>query len=203
MTGALGLFLLWILSKSQGEGEPATAAPQTAPAPAPAATTPTAAAAQAAQAAQAAAANPTPSNLQHAAQAAQAAAQVQTAAAKKAKAAAAAPAPWPQQKPTGLPPFPSGWEPDQPPPAAVVTRAWQLLPILWKSGKPGGTSVETIKGRWITFQAQWHDKAKKKKGVTAYRVKPGQATAEPSRDLGTLAALTINPRPGGATSQRA
>lgn len=201
MTGALGLFLLWLLSKFQGE--PETAAPPSAPAPspAPAATTPTAAAAQAAQAAQTAAANPTPSNLAHAAQAAQTAAQVQTAAAKKAKAAASAPAPWPQQKPTGLPPFPSGWEPDQPPPAAVVTRAWQLLPILWKSGKPGGTSVETIKGRWITFQAQWHDKAKKKKGVTAYRVKPGQATATPSRDLGTLATMYV--RPQGGASQRA
>ena len=172
MTGALGMFILWMLSKFQngGASAPATTTTTTAPAATPAATTsPTAAAAQAAQAAQAAAANPTPTNLANAAQAAQTAAQVQTAAAKKAKAAASQPAPWPQAKPTGLPPFPSGWEPDTPPPAAVVTRAWQLLPKLWKGGKPGGTAVETIKGRWITFQAQWHGKGKK--GVTAYRTK--------------------------------
>jgi hypothetical protein len=169
----LGMFLLWVLARMKGT----ESAPATTPATTPeaATTSPTAAAATAAQAAQAAAANPTPSNLQHAAQTAQTAAQVQTAAAKKAKAAASAPAPWPQAKPTGLPPFPAGWEPDAPPPAPVVTRAWQLLPKLWKSGKPGGTAVETIKGRWITFQAQWH--GKNKKGVTAYRVKQHGATA--------------------------
>ncbi len=171
MSGALGMFFLWMLSKLQNGGTSAPATTTTTAPAAPAATTtsPTAAATQAAQAAAQAAANPTPTNLANAAQAAQAAAQVQTAAAKKAKAAAAVPTPWPQAKPTGLPPFPSGWEPDQPPPAAVVTRAWQLLPKLWKSGKPGGTAVETIKGRWITFQAQWHGKGKK--GVTAYRTK--------------------------------
>lgn len=94
--------------------------------------------------------------------------------AKAAKAAAAQPSPWPQAKPTGLPPFPSGWEPDVPPPPAVVTRAWQLLPKLWKSGQPGATTVETVKGRWITFQAQRHGN---KKGVTAYRVKGTGAQA--------------------------
>lgn len=95
--------------------------------------------------------------------------------AKAAKAAAAQPSPWPQAKPTGLPPFPSGWEPDEPPPPAVVTRAWQLLPKLWKSGQPGATVVETVKGRWITFQAQRH--AGNKKGVTAYRVRGTGAQA--------------------------
>lgn len=171
MTGALGMLLLWAFSK-WGKPNGAAAAPATTSQPL--ATSPTAAAAQANAATQQAAANPTPANLQTAATAAQNAAQVTTQAAKKAKAAAAAPKPWPQAKPTGLPPFPSGWEFDNPPPPAVVTRAWQLLPVLWKKGK-GSTAVETIKGRWITFQAQVH--AEGKKGVTAYRVKPGAGGA--------------------------
>lgn len=181
MTGALGMLALWLFAAlsrrkpgsaaAAAASTPASAstpavAPAVAPKPTPA-TTPTAAAAQAAQAAQTAAQKPTPANLQAAAQAAQNAAAVQTAAAKKARAAAAAPAPWPQAKPTGLPPFPSGWEADTPPPPEVVTRAWQLLPVLWKRGK-GATAVETTKGRWITYQAQMHGT---KKGVTAYRVK--------------------------------
>lgn len=165
MTGAMSLLLLWLLGKGKrGSGDVITPAT-------PAATSPTGAAAQANQAAQQAAADPTPTNIQMAAAAAQNAAQVTNAAAKKVKAAAAAPKPWPQAVPKGLPPFPAGWEPDTPPPAAVVTRAWQLLPVLWKRGK-GATAVETIKGRWITFQAQLH--AGNKKGVTAYRVKAGQ-----------------------------
>lgn len=169
MTGAMSMVLLWLLGKmgaGSSSGTPASTGPIT-PA-TPAATTPSTAAAQAHQAAQQAAANPTPQNIQTAAAAAQNAAAVTTAAAKKVKAAQAAPKPWPQAKPTGLPPFPSGWEPDNPPPPEVVTRAWQLLPVLWKRGK-GATAVETTKGRWITYQAQIH--AKNKKGVTAYRVK--------------------------------
>ena len=173
MTGAMGMFLLWLFSKMGGNGGGAATPASTGPITpsTPAATTPSAAAAQANQAAQQAAANPTPQNIQTAAAAAQNAAAVTTAAAKKVKAAQAAPKPWPQAVPKGLPPFPSGWEPDVPPPPAVVTRAWQLLPVLWKRGK-GATAVETVKGRWITFQAQIH--AGNKKGVTAYRVKAGK-----------------------------
>lgn len=88
--------------------------------------------------------------------------------------AAAAPAPWPQQIPKDLPPFPAGWEPDIPPPSAVTTRAWQLLPVLWKKGQ-GAIQVETIKGRWITFQAQMHPG--NKRGVTAYRVRGTSAAS--------------------------
>lgn len=89
--------------------------------------------------------------------------------AQQLQAARKAAAPWPAAVPKDLPPFPQGWEPDVPPPPAVVTRAWQLLPVLWKGGKPGKLTVETIKGRWITFRAETH--AGGKKGVTAYRVK--------------------------------
>jgi hypothetical protein len=75
--------------------------------------------------------------------------------------------PWPQVTPSGLPPFPgSGWVPDQPPPAAVVSRAFQLLPSLW-SGGPGTFKVENTAGRWIAYRAT--PMAGGKRGVVAYR----------------------------------
>lgn len=117
---------------------------------------------------QKAAKNPTPVNMSTAAKATQQAAKVTTATNKQVQTAAKAPKPWPQAKPSGLPPFPSGWEFDTPVRPEVSTRAWQLLPILWARGK-GATAVETIKGRWLTFQAQDHGGGKK--GVTVYRVK--------------------------------
>jgi hypothetical protein len=169
------IFVGWLLTKMGLTETPSAAAAKRPPderPPAP--TSPTAAAAQANEAAKEAAKDPTPAKLKKAAQAAQTAAVVTTKAAKATAAAAKAPLPWPQAKPAGLPPFPTGWEPDTPPPPPVVTRAWQLLPVLWKKGK-GSTAVETIKGRWITFQAQVH--AGNKKGVTAYRVKAGQGGA--------------------------
>lgn len=135
--------------------------------------TPSIAAAVANVATQTAAKDPTPEKLQTAAKASQQASQVTTATAKQATKAATAPQPWPQAVPKGLPPFPSGWEPDVPVRPEISTRAWQLLPVLWKRGK-GATAVETIKGRWITFQAQDHGGGKK--GITAYRVKSGGAS---------------------------
>lgn len=79
------------------------------------------------------------------------------------------PPPWPQAMPSGLPPFPSGWQPDQPPPQAVQTRAWQLLPVLWKTG-PKSRKTEQTAGRWITYVAE---PMGAKKGVVAFRVRPG------------------------------
>ena len=81
----------------------------------------------------------------------------------------AIPVSWPVAAPKGLPAFPSGWEADVPPPAAVSARAWALLPSLWKSGKAGATAVEQTAGRWITYQAAVPSKGKK--GVVAWRVK--------------------------------
>ena len=135
--------------------------------------TPTAAAAITQAATQTAAVNPTPATMATAAKASQQSAKVTTATNKQVQTAAKAPTPWPQAIPKGLPPFPSGWEADTPVRPEISTRAWQLLPILWKRGK-GATAVETIKGRWITFQAQDHGGGKK--GVTAYRVKGGGAS---------------------------
>ena len=79
------------------------------------------------------------------------------------------PVSWPTAAPKGLPAFPSGWEADVPPPAAVTARAWALLPTLWKSGKAGATAVEQTAGRWITYQAAVPSKGKR--GVVAWRIK--------------------------------
>jgi hypothetical protein len=85
-----------------------------------------------------------------------------------AKAAKTMPQPWPQAMPAGLPPFgPAGWVYDQPPPAAVQARAWQLLSSLWSKGA-GATKTEQTAGRWITYQAQ---PMGTKKGVVAYRLR--------------------------------
>lgn len=76
----------------------------------------------------------------------------------------------PSPVPAGLPAFPAGWQPDQPPPPAVVSRASALLPVLWAKGA-GATKTEQTAGRWITYQAQAMGAGKK--GVVAFRVKPG------------------------------
>jgi len=88
--------------------------------------------------------------------------------ARRSAQAAATPKPWPQQVPVGMPPFPKGWQPDEPPPKAVQDRAWQLLPVLWKKGK-GNRKVEKTQGRWITYQAE---QMGPKRGVVAYRIRP-------------------------------
>lgn len=76
--------------------------------------------------------------------------------------------PWPSPVPSTLPPFPSGWEPDNPPPPEVVKRAWELLPVLWKTGQ-GAKTTEMTGGRWITYLADWHGVGIK--GVNAFRIK--------------------------------
>lgn len=84
------------------------------------------------------------------------------------------PPPWPQAMPPGLPPFPGGWQYDNPPPQVVQNRAWQLLPILWKTG-PKSRKTEQTAGRWITYVAEPVKGGKK--GVVAYRPKPGAGAA--------------------------
>jgi hypothetical protein len=157
----LGFFMLWLL----GLGGPKRATGYIAPS---LPVTPSGAADAAKKAADKAADNPTPAALDDAAKKAKAASDAAAAAAAKAKAAAKAPTPWPAALPAGLPAFPGGWEADNPPPPDVVTRAWQLLPILWQQGA-GARKTEFIGGRWITFVAATH--AGNKKGVTAFRVK--------------------------------
>jgi hypothetical protein len=100
-----------------------------------------------------------------------------TKAAQQQSKAKQAPPPWPQAMPPGLPPFPGGWEFDNPPPQAVQNRAWQLLPQLWKTGA-GSRKTEQTAGRWITYQAQPMKAGKK--GVVAFRVKPGAMPAGPA-----------------------
>lgn len=89
----------------------------------------------------------------------------------------AAPKPQPvstSAAPAGLPKFPTGWEPDTPPSAAVVARAYALLPTLWKSGKPGAIATEQTDGAWKTYQA--YAPAKGRRSVVAYRLKAGGGT---------------------------
>jgi len=101
--------------------------------------------------------------------------------------------PFPQIVPAGLPPFPgSGWEPDSPPPPPVVTRAQQLLPVLWQGGA-GTFKVENVAGRWIAFRAT---PMGSKKGVVAFREKvPSQGPGSPG-----FTPVSTTPAPAPATS---
>jgi len=101
---------------------------------------------------------------------------VHPAAAKVGPAPKAIPVSWPQAIPKDLPAWPKGWEPDVPVPAAEVTRATQLLPQLWKSGKAGARVVEKTGDKWVTYLAFVPSKGKR--GVAAYRIKPGAAPAK-------------------------
>lgn len=87
-------------------------------------------------------------------------------------AAQAAPRPWPQVVPKGLPAWPAGWQPDNPPTPGVVTRAWQLLSPLWKRGA-GARQVEQTDGKWITYVATPDMGGPGKRGVMAYRIRDG------------------------------
>ncbi len=82
-------------------------------------------------------------------------------------AAAQVPPPWPQTVPQGLPPFPGpGWRAWSPVPAAVVARANQLLPELWRSGA-GTRKTEQTGGVWTTYLAT---QMGTKRGVTAHKL---------------------------------
>ena len=82
-------------------------------------------------------------------------------------AAARVPPPWPQTVPKGLPPFPGpGWKAWAPVPPAVVARANQLLPELWRSGA-GTRKVEQTGGVWTTYLAT---PMGTKRGVTAHKL---------------------------------
>lgn len=86
------------------------------------------------------------------------------------------PAPWPQVVPAGLPAFPGPqWVPDNPPGAGVVSRANQLIPVLWAHG-PGTFKTEMTAGRWITYRAT---PMGEKKGVVAFKQASEPTTALP------------------------
>jgi peptidoglycan hydrolase-like protein with peptidoglycan-binding domain len=103
------------------------------------------------------------------------------------------PQPFPQVTPTGLPPFPSGWQYYQPPPHAVVVRSWQLLKDLWSQGE-GAYKIEQTGGEWVAYRAEkMADKngALTVMGVTAWRPRPGaSASSVPS------ASAPTSPAPG-------
>ncbi len=169
MSAVALLFLLFILSKHGGNAGAAAASLPAA-----------AAAAQTEARIKTDKANASGSPVHAAeAKAAQTKAAVLTQHARRHAAAKKQAPPWPQATPNGLPPFPAGWVPDEPPAKVVQNRAWQLLPQLWKQGANARKTEQTA-GRWITYVAQAMGA---KKGVVAYKVRPGaMPTPTPSTD---------------------
>lgn len=101
--------------------------------------------------------------------------------------------PWPQVVPSGLPPFPGdGWQYDEPPPAAVVQRAGQLVQQLWATGA-GSFKVEQTAGRWIAYRAEIVKSGKK--GVVAYRLKPSAPAPAPPKGSTASKPKARNPEP--------
>lgn len=101
-------------------------------------------------------------------------------------------APWPQAVPTGLPPWPGGWEPDEPVGAGVAARAAALLPSLWAHGA-GTRKTEQTEGRWVTYVATAMGT---KRGVVAYRLRPGSGASS------AVPASTSQMNPGSRTLRR-
>lgn len=84
------------------------------------------------------------------------------------QASAKVPVPFPQAVPAGLPPFPGpGWKPFVPTPPAVVARANQLLPELWRTGA-GTRKTEQTAGTWTTYLAT--AMGNNIRGVTAHKL---------------------------------
>lgn len=106
---------------------------------------------------------------------------------------------WPVSIPTGLPPFPSGWEYANPVPAAVKARAWQLLDSLWAKGQ-GATATEMTGGEWIIYRAEIT--AGNKHGVVAYRTKyPIAPSLSPAKPPARASAPSLpSPAPAAAPS---
>jgi len=86
------------------------------------------------------------------------------------------PAPWPQAIPRDLPPFPSGWQYDEPPPPEVQQRAGQLVSPLWNKGA-GSYQTEQTAGRWITYRAEKMRSGHR--GIVAYRLKTRRLAPAP------------------------
>lgn len=93
--------------------------------------------------------------------------------------------PWPQVMPTGLSPFPSGWEPYEPPPGTVVQRANELLPQLWRGGA-GTFKVEKTAGVWVYYRAT---PMGEKRGVVAFRERVPSSAPAPSPGAITVVPL--------------
>jgi Putative peptidoglycan binding domain len=102
--------------------------------------------------------------------------------------------PWPQVVPSGLPPFPAGWVPYEPPPGAVVQRASSLLASLWKGGE-GTFKVEKTAGVWVYYRATAMGS---KRGVVAYRERVPSLAPVPS--AGPITVTPLGPAPGGPTA---
>ncbi len=95
--------------------------------------------------------------------------------------------------PSGLAPFPSGWEPYTPPPGPVVQRANVLLPQLWRGGA-GTFKVEQTAGVWVYYRAT---PMGDKRGVVAFREKVPSSIAPASMPV----VVPIGPASRGPTTQ--
>jgi peptidoglycan hydrolase-like protein with peptidoglycan-binding domain len=110
---------------------------------------------------------------------------------------------FPSPAPASLPPFPSGWCFDEPPPQEVVDRAWALLPSLWAKGV-GSRQIELVGGRWITFVAT---QMGAQKGVTAWRAQncapapAGPVVPKPVPSSGPVPPVRPSPAPSSPTVQ--
>lgn len=108
-------------------------------------------------------------------------------------------APWPQAVPAGLPPWPAGWQPDEPVGSGVAARAFALLPELWRYGS-GTRKTEMTGARWITYVAT--DMPGGKRGVVAYRTRAAATVAPSSTPGPTMAASTSTSAPLGSRTLR-
>jgi peptidoglycan hydrolase-like protein with peptidoglycan-binding domain len=109
--------------------------------------------------------------------------------------------PWPQAVPASLPPWPAGWEPDEPVGAGVAARAAALLPELWRYGE-NTRKTEQTSGRWITYVAR---SMGSKRGVVAFRPKAGaMPTASSTTATSAYVPASTGPSlmPGSRTLRR-
>lgn len=71
-------------------------------------------------------------------------------------------------RPVGVPPFPGPeWVPDVPVGPGVPQRALELLPALWQAGE-GASRIEQTAGRWIAYRASAMPEGKR--GVVAFKL---------------------------------
>jgi hypothetical protein len=98
--------------------------------------------------------------------------------------------------PSGLSPFPSGWEPYSPPPGPVVQRANELLSQLWRGGA-GTFKVEKTAGVWVYYRAT---PMGDKKGVVAFRERV--PSAGPVSPAGPVVVTPMGPATVPASASR-
>jgi hypothetical protein len=172
------LLALLLLFLGGGSSKAPSSSASSAPAvPADASSAAAAAAAEAAAAAARARATQSAADAAAAAAAADRAAAALSHASQAQSKARATPVAWPQAPSDQLPPFPGpGWRSAVPTPAAVATRAQQLLPVLWSQGQ-GAHKIELTAGSWTAYRADQMGPGIR--GVTAWVPRSQVSTSAP------------------------